>query len=245
MERTRGRRILALALAAFGAGCPAERRDPVLPPTELSGVWHRVEAGESVYHLARRYGVPACDIEELNGIERGARLAPGRKVFVPGARASDAQGAGGSTSASPAEGTGQGSAPSARPAGTGARTVLAWPVPGGTVTSRFGRRGASVHEGIDIAAAEGSAVLAAGEGTVIYAGAGVRGYGNLILIRHPGGLVTVYAHNRRNLVEEKAPVRQGQVIAEVGHTGSASADHLHFEVREGDRAVDPLRHVSP
>jgi murein DD-endopeptidase MepM/ murein hydrolase activator NlpD len=122
--------------------------------------------------------------------------------------------------------------------------ALIWPVPGGKLTSGFGVRGARKHEGIDIAAAEGTAVLAAAGGRVIYSGAGVKGYGNLILVRHTGGIVTVYAHNRRNMVKEGDRVQQGQVIAEVGHTGRASGDHLHFEVRRGDTPVDPSRLVS-
>jgi murein DD-endopeptidase MepM/ murein hydrolase activator NlpD len=88
-------------------------------------------------------------------------------------------------------------------------------------------------------------VVAAAGGIVIYAGSGIRGYGNLVIIRHPGGLVTVYAHNRRNLVQEGVKVSQGQVIAEVGHSGRASGDHLHFEVRRGETPVDPLKYVRP
>jgi murein DD-endopeptidase MepM/ murein hydrolase activator NlpD len=119
---------------------------------------------------------------------------------------------------------------------------LLWPVKGGKVTSGFGMRGRRPHEGIDIAAPEGTEILAAAAGTVIYAGSGVRGYGNLILLRHPGALVTVYAHNRRNRVVEKETVRAGQVIAEMGRTGNASASHLHFEVRRGEVPEDPLLH---
>ena len=118
-----------------------------------------------------------------------------------------------------------------------------WPVRGGQVTSRFGRRGKTVHEGIDIAAPEGTAVLAVTDGMVMYAGSGVRGYGNLILVRHSGKLVTVYAHNRRNLVHEGDRVSRGQVIAEVGHSGRATGNHLHFELRQEDTPVDPLPHL--
>lgn len=89
-------------------------------------------------------------------------------------------------------------------------------------------------------------MLAAADGTVMYSGSGVRGYGNLVLIRHAElGLVTVYAHNRRNLVREGEGVTRGQVVAEVGRTGRASGDHLHFEVRRGETPLDPLDHVHP
>ena len=111
--------------------------------------------------------------------------------------------------------------------------------------SGFTRSGSPPHEGVDIAAPEGTAVLAAADGKVIYSGSGVKGYGNLILVRHLRGLVTVYAHNRINLVRERALVRKGQVIAEVGHTGRATGDHLHFELREGDKPIDPRLHLPP
>jgi murein DD-endopeptidase MepM/ murein hydrolase activator NlpD len=206
---------------------------PKAPP--LRGVWHELGPGETLAALARRYGVPLEDIEELNGIARGTAPVAGRAVFLPGARPLAARG-----------GDAAASRPRARrrPASTPAAALrLLWPVPGGLLTSGFGARDGRPHEGIDIAAPEGSAVLAAADGVVIYSGSGVRGYGNLILIRHAGDLVTVYAHNRRNRVAEKDRVRRGQTIAEVGRTGSATANHLHFEVRRGEAAEDPTRHV--
>jgi murein DD-endopeptidase MepM/ murein hydrolase activator NlpD len=91
----------------------------------------------------------------------------------------------------------------------------------------------------------GTPVLAAAAGKVIYADSKLRGYGKLVVIRHAGDLVTVYAHNRRLLVREGQQVRGGEVIAEVGKTGRATGYHLHFEVRRGDRPVDPLGYVTP
>lgn len=222
---------LVLLLAACPGG-PAKERGAgqgVLPPIPLGGVWHRVERGTTAAELARRYRVPRVDIDEINGLTEGEALEGGREVFIPGA----------ARSLSPRP------APTAAAADRSAGARLLWPVRGGTLTSRFGARGKSSHEGVDIAAPEGSAVLAAADGKVIYAGSGVRGYGNLILVRHDTGMVTVYAHNRRNLVKEGQEVKQGQVIAEVGHTGRASGNHLHFEVRRGDAPVDPLDHVKP
>jgi murein DD-endopeptidase MepM/ murein hydrolase activator NlpD len=237
---------MLLGLWAFAVlcatGCPAETRSGqgaatgVGPP---AGVWHQARSGENPALLARRYGVPLEDIVEINGLERDSTLGAGQVVFIPGGRPLPSAG----VSAAPA--ASQAARPPAGQAGQGQPGKLLWPVPGGTVTSRFGLRGRRPHEGIDIAAPEGTRVLAAAAGTVIYAGSGVRGYGNLILLRHPGGLVTVYAHNRANLVQEKEAVRAGQVIAEVGRTGNASACHLHFEVRRGESPEDPLVHVTP
>jgi len=87
-------------------------------------------------------------------------------------------------------------------------------------------------------------VLAVADGEVIYSGDGLTGYGNLILVRHSGDIVSAYAHNRQNLVQKGDKVTQGQTIAQVGETGRASGPHLHFEVREGVTPTDPRRWVS-
>lgn len=118
------------------------------------------------------------------------------------------------------------------------------PVDGGQVVSEFGRRWLSFHEGIDIAAAEGTPVYAAHAGEVVFSGASMRGYGNMVVVKGQG-LMTVYAHNKRNLVDVGDSVEAGERIAQVGKTGNASGPHLHFETRvkgEDGRsvAVDPL-----
>lgn len=220
-----------------------------LPHRPVTGVWHRVQAGDTVARLARTYRVARADIEELNGLGPRSRLKKGRKVFIPGgkgaARARAPADAAGSQPASRpstlATGGDQGSAASKKTA----VVRFIWPVSGGKLTSRFGKRGKRPHEGIDIAAAEGTAILAAASGTVIYEGSGLKGYGKLVIIRHRGGLVSVYAHNRRNLVREGVVVKQGQVVAEVGHTGRTTGDHLHFEIRRGEKPLDPQKYVRP
>ncbi|MEN8162341.1 MAG: M23 family metallopeptidase, partial [Myxococcota bacterium] len=113
-----------------------------------------------------------------------------------------------------------------------------WPVRG-RVTSRFGWRRTRMHEGVDIAARSGTPVRAAEAGRVIYARR-LGGYGKVVVVRHEGRYETVYAHNRRFRVRRGNRVRKGQVIAEVGETGNASAPHLHFEVRRDDDPRDPL-----
>lgn len=105
--------------------------------------------------------------------------------------------------------------------------------------SRFGARGRELHEGIDLAAPEGTAVVAAGAGVVIFAGE-QRGYGLLVLIAHAGDLVTVYAHNQENLVVRGEHVERGQQVARVGRSGNASGPHVHFEVRRAAKPSDPL-----
>ena len=119
-----------------------------------------------------------------------------------------------------------------------------WPVRG-KVLSSFGPKGGGLHnDGINIAAPKGAAVKAAENGVVAYAGNEIRGYGNLLLIRHSGGWITAYAHADKLLVQRGDKVSKGQVIARVGHTGNVVSPQLHFEIRKGKQAVNPIRHLA-
>ena len=117
-----------------------------------------------------------------------------------------------------------------------------WPVQG-RITSGFGRRRFDHHAGIDIAAPSGSRVRAAEAGRVVHSDNKLSGYGNLVIIKHAGSFATVYAHNRKNLVRVGQFVDKGEVVAEVGETGRASAPHLHFEVRRNGKSENPLRYL--
>ncbi len=120
---------------------------------------------------------------------------------------------------------------------------LRWPLRG-VLYARFGRKGRSPHDGIDLAAPAGTPVRTAAEGSVLFAGP-QQGYGLLVIIEHAHGLVTVYAHNRDLRVRTGQPVREGQVIATVGESGKTSGPHLHFEVRQDGAPVDPLDFLGP
>lgn len=119
--------------------------------------------------------------------------------------------------------------------------ALRWPLLG-RLSSRFGWRGGHPHEGIDLRTDPGTPIRAAAAGRVKYVGR-QRGYGRLVILTHGGALETVYAHNRRNRVTRGARVERGQVIAEVGSSGNATAPHLHFEVRVRGRPTDPLGYL--
>jgi murein DD-endopeptidase MepM/ murein hydrolase activator NlpD len=116
-----------------------------------------------------------------------------------------------------------------------------WPV-AGPVTSGFGWRWGRMHEGIDIACASGTPVVAAASGTVIHAG-WLGGYGNLVVVDHGNGVATAYAHNTSFAVGVGQSVSQGQVVAYAGSTGNSSGPHVHFEVRVNGSAVDPLGYL--
>jgi lipoprotein NlpD len=119
--------------------------------------------------------------------------------------------------------------------------LFSWPLEG-TVTSGFGPRNGSFHDGIDIAAPIGTPILAVADGQVIFSDQ-LRGYGNVVIVRHGAQYITVYAHTRTNLVKEGQVVRRGQRIAEVGQTGRTTGPSLHFEVRKNNLAQDPLRYL--
>jgi len=132
--------------------------------------------------------------------------------------------------------------PEPAPAPRGGERFL-WPVKG-QVISNFGpKKGGLNNDGINIAAPAGTSVIAADNGVVAYAGNELRGFGNLLLIRHADGWVTAYAHNEKLLVKRGEKVKRGQAIAQIGSTGNVSAPQLHFEIRKGTDPVDPLKYL--
>jgi murein DD-endopeptidase MepM/ murein hydrolase activator NlpD len=121
---------------------------------------------------------------------------------------------------------------------------MRWPVKG-RVISEFGPKANGMkNEGINIAVPEGTGVRAAEGGVVAYAGNELKGYGNLVLVRHQGGWVTAYAHNKELFVKRGDTVKRGDVIAKAGQTGSVSSPQLHFEVRKGATAMDPMKFLN-
>jgi murein DD-endopeptidase MepM/ murein hydrolase activator NlpD len=119
-----------------------------------------------------------------------------------------------------------------------------WPLQG-KVISRFGAKiGGQHNDGINIAAHAGDKVLAADGGVVAYSGNELKGFGNLLLIRHANGWITAYAHNQKLLVNKGDKVKRGQPIATVGATGNVESPQLHFEIRRGSDPVDPLQHLA-
>ncbi len=224
------------------------------PPLELRGVWHEVDGGETAAELAGKYGTEEADIVELNDLPPDGTLAGRKQVFVP-----IASGKLPGTGAPPPEPLVAAVAPpfpptegaaAKKPAhanavgscGASGRPCFTWPVDG-ELRSGFGPKGGKHHDGIDISATVGTPVRAAADGRVIYSGDAIKGYGNMVILGHEGGIVTVYAHNSKNKVAEGAAVKQGAIIAEVGQTGAATAPHVHFEVRVDERPRDPLLYL--
>jgi murein DD-endopeptidase MepM/ murein hydrolase activator NlpD len=122
----------------------------------------------------------------------------------------------------------------------GSRGTLLWPIQGGLYGRGYGSGAGGYHLAIDIDGQRGSEVMAAAAGTVGYAGHELRGYGNLLMVVHAGGLITLYAHNQRLLVVAGEHVQQGQAIAELGSTGRSMGPHVHFELIHDGRNCDPV-----
>ena len=192
---------------------------------------HRVAPGESLYRIGKAYGVAPEELARVNGVADTSRIEVGQVIVIPRARRALPVGV-----ITPESARADRPAPPELPRGP---SPFVWPVEAGMVTSTFGARGATHHDGIDIGSREGAPVRAARAGRVLYADH-LRGYGNLIIVAHDDGYATVYAHNRENRTHAGAAVRQGEVIALVGQTGKTSGPNLHFEVRKDNIARNPL-----
>jgi murein DD-endopeptidase MepM/ murein hydrolase activator NlpD len=121
---------------------------------------------------------------------------------------------------------------------------LRWPLDAYIVSSEFGERKGKMHKGMDMAADVGEPVYAIADGEVIYAGDGLRGYGNVVILRHDRKTSSLYAHNSELKVKEGDHVAQGALVALLGSTGHSTGPHVHFEIRDGDTAVNP-RNILP
>ena len=118
-----------------------------------------------------------------------------------------------------------------------------WPVKGKVLSSYGGKSRGLQNDGINIAAPRGAPVKAAENGIVAYSGNELRGFGNLLLLKHAGGWITAYAHNDKLLVKRGDKIKKGQTIARVGSSGSVQNPQLHFELRKGKKAIDPIKYL--
>lgn len=238
-----------LLLMVLLAGCsfsqpPAPVRDArlarhaVKPPAQPD--WYRVRAGDNLYRIALDHGLDYRQLAEWNGLSDAAAIQVGAllRMKPPAARAATTPAA---PARSPVAVTASVQKPEAQApeAPDDAPTQWTWPAKGEVIARFEGGTGAN---GIDIAGARGSPVRAAAAGRVAYVGAGLRGYGNLIIIKHSQALLSAYAHNERVLVSEGQGVKFGQVIAVMGDS-DADRVKLHFEIREYGKPVDPMDYL--
>jgi len=231
---------------------------PIMTLLLLSGCayYHVVESGDTLYDMSREYGVSVNDIQEANPGIDPYNLQIGQKVKIPrfpDQHLNDFQGGNRRLKPTPTPRPYYTPNPSVEPTPPPyqeptprpqQRTRFIWPVQGGHIAARYGdsRDGVTSH-GLDIEAPLGTPVRAAESGTVLLASDRFKGYGNMVIIKHSGGLVSIYAHNRVNKVKKDDQVKRGQIIAEVGQTGRVDRPTLHFEIRIGSQAVDPLGYL--
>jgi murein DD-endopeptidase MepM/ murein hydrolase activator NlpD len=203
---------------------------------------HVVKPGETVYRISSMYKVEQGDLKSANSIGADNSLRVGQRLAIPGNQPNNTR-----VATAPARPTSGAPTPRSKPplaTPPPATGEFIWPAEG-RIISRFGPKADGLHnDGINIAVPDGTPVRAAQTGVVAYAGNELRGYGNLLLVRHSNGWMTAYAHNGELLVQRGATVTKGQTIALAGRTGSVQTAQVHFEIRRGSEALDPIKAMS-
>lgn len=261
--------IVTMAVAVVLGACSSTKvrsPAPVVTRTVVPSVavvpagFYRVQPGDTLASIASRYGTDWRTLAQWNQLSNPDRLEIDQVLRVKPEvlTARNEVPAAAQTSAPPTASSGvvvkpvSDGAPSqaqaaptkpmvreeSAPAAPAAAIRLAWPAEGPLV-SRFD---GNTNKGVGIGGKLGSPVTAAADGRVVYAGAGLRGYGNLVIIKHDDTYLTAYAHNQALLVKEDQVVKQGQRIAEMGNT-EADQVKLHFEVRQLGKPVDPMQYL--
>jgi len=260
----RGALVMALA-AALLAGCASSPTGGVQvvdrnSRDRVSSGHYIVQRGDTLWSIAFRFGWDWKALAQLNGIGPPHVIYPGQRIRFGGSTPRNVASA--PPASPPSVQTPRASAPivtpvpapppitrapqvapqATTPVKPVARSASGWAWPAkGQIIGRFSSNG-SLNKGIDIAGELGQPVLAASDGAVVYAGSGLRGYGELVIIKHSDTYVSAYGHNRRLLVQEGQQVKAGQSIAEMGSTGTDRVK-LHFEIRRQGKPVDPLQYL--
>ena len=225
-----------------------------------SSNYHVVSRGDTLYSISKRYGVDVNTLAANNGIYPPYTLIIGQRIAINGRGYSSSY-----TQAQKPTVTANYSVPqkqtylqtantaatvqktasttSSAPVSKYRKNKFSWPVKG-EIVSKYGTIGKGrANDGINIKAPRGTTVKAADAGTVAYAGNELKGFGNLILVRHSDGWITAYAHNDKLLVKKGQKVIKGEKIATVGTTGGVNVPQLHFEIRAGKNPVNPISYL--
>ena len=229
-----------------------------------SGV-HVVAPGETLHSIARLYGKPVLVLAKANNIAPDTMVKVGERIIIPDVRApaqalavppravaSPPAGPDLATVESPhsarlatpvaSQPAQESAVKTAEPAG--GLPTFRWPVRGRIIAGFGPKPNGLQNDGINLAVPEGTPIKAAEDGVVAYAGNELKGYGNLVLVRHSNGFVTAYAHASDILVKRGEAVKRGEVIAHSGQTGNVTSPQLHFEIRKGATPVDPAQYLN-
>jgi murein DD-endopeptidase MepM/ murein hydrolase activator NlpD len=190
----------------------------------VTGSYHIVQPGETLAAIGRSYRISWQTLAQVNQLTNPHHLEVGQTIWLP----------------LPTSAAHQNAPAHTMPVRFPPLLPLQWPATG-TLSSAFGLRGGRFHSGLDVSAERGTPIVAAAAGVVLFSGRGPAGYGNMVMLDHGGGLVTLYAHNERNVVHEGERVQRGQPVGLVGDSGRATGTHVHFEVHQDGKFVDPLR----
>jgi murein DD-endopeptidase MepM/ murein hydrolase activator NlpD len=259
------------AVAATPAPVAAAPVSKPVPIVAASPSIHVVNPGDTLASIARRNHISVAELARANNLEPSAKLRLGTRLTVPVktaaaapaptapvatqpvatlpvagtkmAAASQLQSAR-LAQANPAAEENGAEAPAKPGEATGALPTFRWPVRGKVITGYGAKTNGKANDGINLAVPEGTPVKAAEDGVVAYSGNELKGYGNLILIRHANGYVTAYAHASELLVKRGDTIKRGQVIAKSGQSGEVGSPQLHFEIRKGSTPVDPLQFLN-
>jgi len=266
-----GRPVQRSAQPAASAPTPrptAPRSQPVTASNGNSGGGadgtYTVQPGDSLWTIAHNHGLTTSELARANNLDDGS-IRAGQRLVIPNAGSTQVASVDPQSSPAPqAEeprtqpqqasytppSSDAGNRSAATPAATHpnnqqpAATGFRWPVQG-RIIAEFGTKpNGERNDGINLAVPEGTAVKAAEDGTVIYAGNELKSYGNLVLVRHEGGWVSAYAHNSAIEVKRGDKVRRGQIIAKSGMTGNVTTPQVHFELRKGATPVNPVEHMA-
>ncbi|WP_390615071.1 peptidoglycan DD-metalloendopeptidase family protein [Maricurvus nonylphenolicus] len=256
MKRTSGQRnkrakviniLIAFLVLSACSSAPhhapvADRRQP--PSDKLTH--HVVSKGETMFSIAWRYGIDYKTLARYNGIARPYTIYPGQRLRLHSSRVTYKSPVKSVTKTAPKTPVSRSKTPTKtvvkKPSSAPSYSSFKWrwPAKGKLINGFSTSKG--LNKGVDIAGRLGESVSAAGPGVVVYAGNGLRGYGNLLIIKHNEKFLSAYAHNHRLLVAEGNQIKAGQKIAEIGSSGTDQTK-LHFEIRRDGKPVDPLRYL--
>jgi murein DD-endopeptidase MepM/ murein hydrolase activator NlpD len=265
--------VAAAPAPAQVAAVPAPMA-PAAKPVAAAPSVHIVNPGETLASIAHQNHVSVAELAKANNVDASAKLKLGTRLTVPSKVAAAAPAVPvGVVSTAPAVATvpaantkvaaatpqqsahlaqanpEQDEMAAAAPAvksseATGALPTFRWPVRGKVIAGYGAKTNGKSNDGINLAVPEGTPVKAAEDGVVAYSGNELKGYGNLVLVRHSNGYVTAYAHASELLVKRGDTIKRGQVIAKSGQSGDVGSPQLHFEIRKGSQPVDPLQFLS-
>ncbi|WP_409311569.1 amidase activator ActS [Pectobacterium sp. B1J-3] len=234
-QLTRWGTVICLSLTLFIAGCSSNKSPNY---GTFSGSVYTVKRGDTLYKISRMTGTSVTTLARMNGISAPYTLQVGQRVRVKSGGAvknTDTARKTGTTTRSTA------SVSKSPPPPVGQR-CWRWPTSGKVILPYSDADGG--NKGIDIAGQRGQPIYAAGAGRVVYVGDQLRGYGNLIMIKHTEDYITAYAHNDTTQVNNGQQVKAGQKIATMGNTGTESV-RLHFQIRYRATAINPLNYLPP